>query len=89
MAHPLLQIAGRVGAGLAEDSEARFELREIRRYLEIMRRKAVAEARYRGVHNQTVFIINGLRAKAEELEASIIGWDRLLPLYEAQHEEDE
>jgi hypothetical protein len=78
MTHPLIQYAGPIGEGLARDDAARFELRETRRYLEIMRRKAVAEARYsRGVYDRTVLIINGLRAKIEELEAKVVGWGKL------------
>lgn len=83
MAHPLIQIAGRVGAGLAADSRAAFELRETRRYLEILRRKAALEARTaRGIRDRTVWLINQVREREAELAASVVGWDRLLPLYQ-------
>lgn len=82
MAHPLIQIAGRVGEGLAEDSRAAFDLRETRRYIEILRRKAAAEARTRrGVRDRTVWLINRARERESELAASVVGWDRMLPLY--------
>ena len=83
MSAPLLQIAGRVGEGLAEDSEARFELVRVRRVIDDIRRRLAQQSRYRGVHNRDVWLVNQLRERERELEASIVGWDRLMPLYRA------
>ena len=84
MTDALIQLAGRVGEGLAEDSEARSTLGRVRRAIDDLRRRLVQQSRYRGVHNRDVWLVNSLREREAELETSILGWDRLLPIFTAR-----
>lgn len=74
----LVQLAGKIGEGLADDGRVRYELARVRRAIDSTRRQLV-----RRIHDRDVWLVNALRERESELEASIVGWDRLLPLFGA------
>lgn len=76
MSAALVQIAGRVGEGLVEDDHARDELARVRKGIDDIRLRLA-----RRIHDRDVWLVNALRERETELEASVVGWDRLLPLF--------